>query len=163
MLLLDSNYPPPSGGEWGWGLLLLLPLLYGAFQGWKNGLVKEVVSFVGIFLGFYIAYECYKRSEVGVLGFLLVWIGVPLVLGIAAWLVTKLLDKILVIGTLNRLLGAAAGFLKYAFLLGCVILAINYVREAKHKIEENPVAKALAAVPNALFPDVNKDDENGGE
>lgn len=144
-------------------LLCLIILLYGAWRGWRNGLVKEVVSFVGIFLGFIIAYHYYKQSEVGVLGFLLIWIGVPLVLGIAAWLITKLLDKIIVIGTTNRLLGAVAGFLKFAFLIGCVILAIDYVREAKHKLEENPVMKALEAVPSALFPEVNKETEDGGE
>lgn len=144
-------------------LLLLAILLYGAFRGWRNGLVKEVISFFGIFIGFYLAYYFYKQAQVGVLGFLLIWIGVPLVLGIIAWLITKVLDKIIVIGTMNKLLGAAAGFLKYAFLLGCVIMAIDYVREAKHKLEENPVVKALEAVPNVLFPDVNKDVENGGE
>lgn len=144
-------------------LLCLAILLYGAFRGWRNGLVKEVISFVGFFLGFFIAYEYYKRAEVGVLGFLLIWIGIPLVLGMIAWLVTKVLDKIIVVSTLNRLLGAAAGFLKYAFLIGCVILAIDYVREAKNKLEENPVVKVLEAVPGLLFPDVNKEVEDGGE
>ena len=144
-------------------LLCLAILLYGAFRGWKNGLVKEVISFVGFFLGFFIAYEYYKRSEVGVLGFLLIWIGIPLVLGMIAWLITKVLNKIIVVSTLNKLLGAAAGFLKYAFLIGCVILAIDYVREAKHKLEENPVVKVLEAVPGFLFPDVNKEVEDGGK
>lgn len=144
-------------------LLCLAVLLYGAFRGWKNGLVKEVISFVGFFLGFFIAYEYYKRAEVGVLGFLLIWIGIPLVLGMIAWLVTKVIDKIIVVNTLNRLLGAGAGFLKYAFLIGCVILAIDYVREAKNKLEENPVIKVLEAVPGLLFPDVSKEVEDGGE
>lgn len=144
-------------------LLCLAILLYGAFRGWKNGLVKEVISFVGFFLGFFIAYEYYKRSEVGVVGFLLIWIGIPLVLGMIAWLITKVLNKIIVVSTLNKLLGAAAGFLKYAFLIGCVILAIDYVREAKNKLEENPVVKVLEAVPNLLFPDVNKEVEDGGK
>ena len=125
--------------------------------------MKEVISFFGIFIGFYLAYYFYKQAQVGVLGFLLIWIGVPLALGIIAWLITKVLDKILVIGTMNKLLGAAAGFLKYAFLLGCVILAIDYVRETKHKLEENPVVKALEAVPNALFPEVQKEGEHGGK
>lgn len=144
-------------------LLCLAILLYGAFRGWKNGLVKEVISFVGFFLGFFIAYEYYKRSEVGVVGFLLIWIGIPLILGMIAWLITKVLNKIIVVSTLNKLLGAAAGFLKYAFLIGCVILAIDYVREAKNKLEENPVVKVLEAVPNLLFPDVNKEVEDGGK
>ena len=154
MLFLFSNYSPPSGGDWGWGLLCLAILLYGAFRGWRNGLIREVISFAGFFIGLYLAYYYYKQADVGVLGFLLIWIGVPLVLGIAAWLVTKVLDNIIVVGTLNKLLGAAAGFLKYAFLLGCLIMAIDYVRETKAKLEENPVVKTLVTVPQHLFPDV---------
>ena len=154
MLFLSSNYSPPSGGDWGWGLLCLAILLYGAFRGWRNGLIREVISFAGFFIGLYLAYYYYKQADVGVLGFLLIWIGVPLVLGIAAWLVTKVLDNIIVVGTLNKLLGAAAGFLKYAFLLGCLIMAIDYVRETKAKLEENPVVKTLVTVPQHLFPDV---------
>lgn len=149
-----SNYAPPTGGDLWWGLLCILPLLYGAWRGWRNGLVKEVISFVGIFLGFSIAYHYYKQTDVGVLGFLLIWVGIPIVLGVVAWLITKMLDKMGVIGTTNKLLGAAAGFLKFAFLLGCLIMAVDYVREVKHKVEENPVVKMLEAVPNALFPGV---------
>lgn len=142
-------------------LLCLAILLFGAWRGWKNGLIKEVVSFTGIFLGFYIAYHYYKQADVGVLGFLLIWIGVPLILSVLAWLITKLFDKMKVIGTTNKLLGAAAGFLKYAFLLGCIMLAIDYVREVKHKVEESSMMKVLQVVPDYLFPDINKEDEHG--
>ena len=133
-------------------LLCLVILLYGAFRGWKNGLLREVISLAGFFIGLYLAYHYYKEVGWGVLGFLLIWIGVPLVLGVAAWLITKMLDKIVIVGTLNKLLGAAVGFLKYALLLGCLIMVIDYVRETKHKMEENPVVKALEAVPGVLFP-----------
>ena len=87
----------------------------------------------------------------------------PLVLGILAWAITKVLDHIIIIGKLNKLLGAIVGCLKYALLLGCLLLVIDYVREAKSKFEDNGVVKALQAMPNVLFPDVNKEVENGGE
>ena len=94
----------------------------------------------------------FRQSQVGVLGFLLIWIGVPLALGLVAWMITKLLDKILIIGTVNKLLGAAIGFLKFAFLLGCIIVAVDFVREVKHNVEGNPIVKALEAVPSYFFP-----------
>lgn len=144
-------------------LICLAILLYGAFRGWRNGLVKEVISFAGFFLGLYLAYYYYKEVGGGILGFLLIWIGVPLVLGVVAWLITKLLDKMLVIGTMNKLLGAAAGFLKYALLLGCLIMVIDYAREVKSKYEDNPVVKALQTVPKLLFPDVSEEKSDGGE
>lgn len=145
------------------GLLLLLILCYGTYRGWRNGLVKEVISFTAFFLGLYLAYYYYKEVGGGVIGFLLIWIGVPLVLGIVAWLLTKILDNIIVIGTVNKLLGAAAGFLKYALLLGCFIMVVDYVREMKSKYEDNPVVKTLQTVPKLLFPDVSEEENHGGE
>lgn len=145
-------------------LICLAILLYGAWRGWRNGLLREVISFAGFFIGLYLAYRYYEQMGFGVFGFLLIWIMVPLTLGIVAWMITKLLDETIVIGTVNKLLGAAVGFLKYALLLGCLMMLFDYVREVKAQVEKNPVVKALETVPNALFPDVNKEAEkNGGE
>ena len=164
LLFSIGNYALPSGEDWEWGLICLLPLFYGAFRGWKNGFVKEVFSFIGIFIGFYVAYQLFKYSEVGWLGFIVIWIAVPLALNAVAWLLTKLMDDTVVIGTMNKLLGAAVGFLKFAFFLGCIILAIDYVRDMKHKLEENPVVEMLEKVPNVLFPEINKEvEKDGGE
>jgi len=140
-------------------LLCLAILLFGAWRGWRNGLVKEVIYLTSFFIGLWLAYHYYKDMGGGILGFLLVWIGVPIVLGCLAWLITKVLDEILVIGTVNKLMGAAVGFLKYAFLLGCLVMVINYCREVKEKYEDHPLVKALQTVPNALFPDVQNDDK----
>jgi len=158
-IISAGNGALPMGGIGGWGLVCLAIMLYGAWRGFRNGLVKEIISFAGFFIGFYLAYYYYKNAEVGVLGFLLIWICVPLVLGVAAWLVTKVLDHILVVGTLNKMLGAVVGFLKYAFLIGCVILAIDKVKEVKLQLADNPVVKVLEAMPSMLFPDINKSDE----
>ena len=145
-------------------IICLALLLYGAFRGWKNGFVKEVISFTGIFLGFYVAYQLFKYAHVGWLEFIFIWIAVPLVLNAIAWLLTKLLDEILVVDTLNKLMGAVVGFLKFAFLIGCIIMAVYYVRGVKARLEDNSVVKILETVPNTLFPDVNKEAEkNGGE
>ena len=106
-------------------LLCLAILLYGTWRGWKNGLLKEVISFLGFFLGLYYAYYHYKEIGYGIFGFLLIWIGVPLVLGILAWAITKVLDHIIIIGKLNKLLGAIVGCLKYALLLGTACKAFT--------------------------------------
>jgi len=144
-------------------LICLAVLLYGAWRGWRNGFITEVISFTGIFLGFYVAYELYRHSHVNLLSLVLIWVAIPLLLNAVAWMVTKTLDKVLVVGSVNKLLGAAAGFLKYSFVLGCIIWALDYVREVKTRVEQNPVVKTLEAVPNYLFPDVIKEVENGGK
>lgn len=134
-----------------WGILL-----YGAWNGWKNGVIKEIIYFTGFFIGLYLAYNYYMKVGGGIIGFLLIWIGVPLLLGIAAKLLTALLDHIIILGTVNKLLGAAAGFLKYAFLLGCLIMVVDYVREVKAYYQDTSIMKGLQVVPQLLFPNVGK-------
>ena len=144
-------------------LICLAILLYGAFRGWRNGLLREVISFTGFFIGLYLAYRYYEQVGFGVFGFLLIWIIVPLTLGFVAWMITKLLDEIIVIGTVNKLLGAAVGFLKYALLLGCLMMLVDYVREVKSQVETNPLVQALKATPKYLFPNVSEEVNDGGE
>lgn len=144
-------------------LICLAILLYGAWRGWRNGLLREVISFTGFFIGLYLAYHYYGLVGFGVFGFLLIWITVPLTLGVVAWMITKLLDEIIVLGTVNKLLGAAMGFLKYALLLGCLMMLVDYVREVKTQVGKNPLVQVLEAPPRYLFPDVSEEVNDGGE
>jgi uncharacterized membrane protein required for colicin V production len=42
-------------------VVILLIAIWGAYRGWKNGLLKEVVSTLGFLLGLLIAYLLYAR------------------------------------------------------------------------------------------------------
>lgn len=129
-------------------------LLYGAWRGWKNGVIKEVVYFAGFFIGLYLAYCYYTKVGGDLIGFLLVWIGVPVLLGVVARLLTALLDKIIIVGTVNKLLGAFVGFVKYALLIGCLMMVVNYARGVKDYYRDYGIMKSLQAVPHRLFPGV---------
>ena len=114
-------------------VVILLIAIWGAYRGWKNGLLKEVVSTLGFLLGLLIAYLLYARcgdylsfyiSDNVTMGkiigrlvaFVLLWIISPIVLGTLATLVTKTL-KGLHLGFFNSLAGSVVGIVKYAILL----------------------------------------------
>ena len=107
---------PLSLPEW----IAMLLLLYGALIGLKNGFLKELASLGGFFVGLFIAWKYYDQVGGGALAFLGLWIITPIALGLAASLVTKLLDWTVVGGLLNRILGCVFGFAKWAMLIVCL-------------------------------------------
>ena len=121
--------------------IIILTLVWGAYRGWKNGLLKEVVSMLGFFVGLFIAYELYGvfgewlaphlsgNVSVGrvfgrVLAFIILWVVVPIVLGLVATVLTKTL-KGLRLGFPNSMLGLLVGALKFYILLSFVFGAID--------------------------------------
>ena len=121
--------------------IIILTLVWGAYRGWKNGLLKEVVSMLGFFVGLFIAYELYGvfgewlapqlsgNVSVGrvfgrVLAFIILWVVVPIVLGLVATVLTKTL-KGLRLGFPNSMLGLLVGALKFYILLSFVFGAMD--------------------------------------
>lgn len=128
----------------GFDIVFLLVLVAGAWKGWSNGLLKEVLGLIGVFVGLYVARLLYEQVGTqlaphigcsptigGIIAFVLIWMGVPILMSILGSLLTKLLD-LLGIGSVNRLGGVLVSIVKYGLLLGalCNVLAItNLVTE----------------------------------
>ncbi len=107
-------------------------LLYGLVKGWMNGLIKELCSTLGFVVGCVVAHYCYTRYGLGLGWTLLVCITFPIALGIVSSLLSAVLERIFVVGTLNKLLGALVGCVKYALLIGFVLYVIENVEEWKN-------------------------------
>ena len=111
-------------------IFIIAILLWAGFNGWKKGLLKELISMGGFLLGLLIAATCYSTlgeyltvngSQVNMLtsivAFLILWIIVPIALGFVATMLTKTL-KGMKLGTPNSILGLLVSILKYGLLLG---------------------------------------------
>ena len=141
-------------------LFILVLIVWAAFSGWRHGLVKEIISTVGFLAGLLIAATCYgaygeylavtgteSNMFTSVVAFLLLWIVVPIVLGLVANILTSAL-KGMKLGTPNSILGAAVSVVKYFILLSCVL----NVMEALHIMneEKRETSKLYAPVTDAL-------------
>lgn len=100
-------------------------LIYGLISGWKNGLFEELVSAGGFLVGLGIAYIYYKTVGCNIWAFIFITLGTPLVLGLLATLVTKVLDHIYFAGFINHLLGAILGCFKWAIVAGLILLLLD--------------------------------------
>lgn len=123
----------------GFDILFLLVLAVGAWKGWSNGLLKEVLGLIGVFVGLYVAHLLYEQvgsqlaphigtspSVASIIAFILIWIGVPIILGLLGALLTKVLEWA-GLGSVNNLGGALVSIIKFWLILGafCNVLSIT--------------------------------------
>lgn len=123
----------------GFDILFALVFLLGFWKGWSSGLLKEVLGLVGVIIGFLAARLLYEQvgyelaphigcspSLSAIFAFALIWLGAPILLGIAGSLLTKVLEWAGLEG-INNLGGAIVSLVKYALILGacCNVLAIT--------------------------------------
>lgn len=121
-------------------IVALALLLYGAIMGLKNGLLKELASMTGFFIGLYLAWKYSDQiGGGGVISFLAIWIVTPIALGLAASFVTKLLDWTLIGGLMNRVLGCILGITKWAVLIVCVTIMTGQVEYLDKYVDRDSV------------------------
>lgn len=141
-------------------LFILVLMIWAAFNGWRNGFIKEVVSSVGFLAGLLIAATCYStfgeylavtgtesNMFTSVVAFFLLWIVVPIVLGLVVNILTKAL-KGMQLGLPNSILGALVSLVKYVVLISCVL----NVMQALHILNEEKTedSKLYAPVTGVL-------------
>lgn len=113
-------------------LFITVIFVWAAYSGWRNGFVKEIISAIGLLAGLLVAATFYETlgeylavdgSQVNmltsILAFFILWVIVPIVLGLVANMLTKAL-KGMKLGLPNSLLGLAASVVKCTVLLSCV-------------------------------------------
>ena len=160
-------------------VFIVFVLVWAAWTGWNNGFVRELASGVGIFAGLLVAACCYStlgeylavdgsasNMWTSIVAFFILWIMVPLLLGMAATVLTKAL-KGLKLGALNALLGAGVALLKYTVLLVVVLAAmdalgiLNAERAERSRLYK-PLRGALTGVAARVI-DTETGDASGSE
>lgn len=114
-------------------IILLIPLLYGLYSGFTQGLIQQLTGLIAVALAllFSIKLSGYAVSFLtenaivnegwsGIVGFAITFLGIIIVVKFAGMLVKKT-TRTIGLGFVERLLGAACGVLK-AFLIMLVLL-----------------------------------------
>ena len=145
--------------------ILVVLLLLGAIRGWRTGLIKQVVSLGGLIAGLLIAKLCYAMvgdaiaphidnhtTLAHVLAFILIWIAVPVILGVLGEILTTVLDKLFVLGTVNSILGALLGLIKFQLIIGALIWVLCATKIiGENTMQQSGLCAPLKAVPEALY------------
>ena len=142
-------------------LIMLIPLLLWAWQGYSKGLIISVASLAALILGLYFAFtfsdftaeQLKKHFDISpdymaIVSFIVTFI----VVVIAVVLVGKILHKfvnVLMLGFLNKAAGLVFGVLKGALYLSILMFLINYFDPGEHLLKKEYKEKSLLYRPVA--------------
>ncbi len=110
-------------------IVLLVPLIFGAYKGYTKGLLLEVIGilalFIALVLGFklldwgvstLVSYDVDYNKTIPYIAFLLIFVGTLLLLNLGGTILKKALD-FTPFGMIDNAAGALIGILKWAFAL----------------------------------------------
>ncbi len=142
-------------------LLLLIPLLFFGWTGYRKGFIIEISTLAALILGLYfafyfsdltanflISYIHIDQKYLAVVSFVVTFIAVVIVVLAIGKVVEKFIN-ILMLGFINKLGGALFGILKGALYLSILIFIINYFDSGRNIIKREAVAKSVLYAPIA--------------
>ena len=144
-------------------IIILILLAWGAFRGFTQGFILQVVTFIALIIGVWasIAFsdnmsEFLTRNMditgkyLPVLSFVLIFILVIIIAHLIGMLLTRFIE-IASLGWLNRIGGIAFGVLKMAFIVSVLLTIQNRMKEKIHIISEKQIQTSLFYKPLSSF------------
>lgn len=124
-------------------ILLILPLIYGAWKGFQKGFIMELFTILALFVGLYAAFNFSDRfskymefgksthSYMPAISFIVLF----LLVGAMVYFGGKTLEQILKIvqlSTFNKIVGAILGIIKWLYLTACILVfLVSFDKEEK--------------------------------
>ena len=131
--------------------ICLIILIYGSYKGFKNGIIGEVLSLLGILLGVYLSKTYYlvvdkylvtvfdsTNQLISLISVILIFTLTIIFSKILSKVITKTLN-ILALGLLNKLIGSLFGLLKYLLILCIITFIFSKVNDFFVLIETNTI------------------------
>ncbi len=112
-------------------IIIIVLLVFGAFGGWRTGLVKSLLSLAGLIVGITLAGRYYltlcerlafipQDKVAQIVAFAIILVGVMIIAGIVALLLNWILSS-LMLGWVNRIGGAVFGFLMSVLFISTLL------------------------------------------
>jgi len=133
--------------------LILIPVVWGCIRGFSKGLIIELATLIGMIVGILAAwyfsadltawlkdYFSFGPTVTRMISYALIFLAVMLVFWIIGKIITKVVDLVM-LGWLNKLLGAVFGLLKGVIVAALLLMIIVFfdknekviTRQAKEK------------------------------
>jgi len=144
-------------------IIILIPLLLWAWQGYKKGLIISLASLAALILGLYFAfyfsdftaaklneYFHISKDYLAIIAFIVTFVVVVLAVILTGNLLQKVIN-VLMLGFLNKAAGVVFGILKGALYLSILIWLINYFDPGEHLIKKENRENSLLFKPVESF------------
>ncbi|MEZ5198965.1 MAG: CvpA family protein [Bacteroidales bacterium] len=147
-------------------IILIIPIIWFAYQGFRHGLIIELASLVALILGIYAAmyFSHYagnfltnslgiETEYLPVISFILTFVVVVILVYVVGKILEKLINMV-ALGFLNKMAGAVFGMLKATVLLSIIILILNHFNDnliSKEKQEGSYLYAPVAGIAPLLW------------
>ena len=144
-------------------IIILICFIPALVQGIRKGFISQVVAIVSIVAGVYLSFEFSElvsawisqyiegsEQVLKITAFALILIAAIAGLTVFGKLIEKMV-KIVMLGWLNRLLGALFSMLKCALIVGLVIMVFNSLNGSFHFVDEVKLAESTLYPPLKSF------------
>jgi membrane protein required for colicin V production len=152
-------------------IIIAIPLLWGAYRGFKRGFIFEIFMLIGLILGLYIAFKFSSllnswvskivsadSAVIPYMSFIIVFAAILLILILFAKLLENIL-KAVSLNALNQVAGAVLGIVKFALVMSVILWGFkslephwNFINAAtkKQSLLYEPVLKTASFLTPAL-------------
>ena len=149
----------------GLDIILIIPLLYAAYKGYKEGIVLQLGGIVALIIGVYLAFRSGgplarwmgMDSPIGeIIGFLIVVVGVILLVALLGRLCRGLF-KFSGLGLFDQVGGVILSLLKMGLILSVLMSAFVYINKDKEWVKQSTidgskVYRPIRELSDIMFP-----------
>lgn len=150
-------------------IIIILPIVWGIWEGLRKGLIKLLASIVALLLGIWGAIKFSNltadfltkqfglQSEyTSIIAFAITFILIVIGIHLLAFLIDKLI-KAVALGFVLRFTGAIVGAFKYALIISVFLALFNFFNNTFHYVSEEDLNKSIlykpvSAIAPAIFP-----------
>jgi membrane protein required for colicin V production len=140
-------------------IVILIPLLWGAYRGFMKGFIVAISTFLALMLGVYGAINFsnyvstflfekfnWTNEYIPIIAFAITFIGIVILIHFLSRLLDNLV-KAVALGFVNKILGAILGMAKFMLIISVVILIINKFDKNSSFITEKIKTESLLYSP----------------
>lgn len=140
-------------------IVIIIPILWGAYKGFTKGLIVEVAQIAALLLGIYGALQLSGSTEklltdkfgmtsqyTPVISFGIIFLLIVIAVFLIARLLGKLTEKV-ALGVVNKILGAVFGIAKFTLILSVVFILFNKADEKASLVSAETKDKSLLYNP----------------
>lgn len=144
-------------------IVLLVVLGFGLVKGFLNGLFVEIASLVALVAGVYGAIHFssfvasfmesrvdWEEKTINIAAFAITFILIVLVISLAGKALTKIAD-FAALGIINKLLGAAFGFLKLALIASVILVIFDSANKTLPLMDQKTTEDSILYEPVKSF------------
>lgn len=140
-------------------IILLICFVPSLMNGIRKGFISQVISIVSLIAGIWVSYEFasmagewigqyIEASEnvLKIMAFALIMVGMFLVLGLLGRFLEGIISFVM-LGWVNKLLGAAFALLKAGLIVGLLIMVFSSLNNNLHLVSEEVLAQSALYTP----------------